>query len=66
LPLFYATVCSIAIFTPFIEEFAKAYFSNNFSALFGLLWFMGGVAAVAIAYSLSWRLYRKTSERFVG
>lgn len=25
LPLFYAQVCSIAIFTPFIEEFAKAY-----------------------------------------
>jgi hypothetical protein len=143
LPLFYATVCSTAIFTPFIEEFAKAYplfyrhgeterslfnlgflvglgfgisefvvyilalgapislrlpaiffhaastsitaygiatkrpgrfylaavflhFSNNFSALFGLLWFIGGVAAVAIAYLLSWRLYRKTSERFVG
>jgi len=25
LPLTYATVCSVAIFTPFIEEFAKAY-----------------------------------------
>jgi RsiW-degrading membrane proteinase PrsW (M82 family) len=25
LPLGYATICSVAIFTPFIEEFAKAY-----------------------------------------
>lgn len=25
LPLTYATICSVAIFTPFIEEFAKAY-----------------------------------------
>ena len=25
LPIFYAQICSIAIFTPFIEEFAKAY-----------------------------------------
>lgn len=25
LPVFYATVCSVVIFTPFIEEFAKAY-----------------------------------------
>ena len=25
LPLSYATICSVAIFTPFIEEFAKAY-----------------------------------------
>lgn len=25
LPTFYATLCSLAIFTPFVEEFAKAY-----------------------------------------
>ena len=25
LPLSYASICSVAIFTPFIEEFAKAY-----------------------------------------
>jgi RsiW-degrading membrane proteinase PrsW (M82 family) len=25
LPLFYAQICSVAIFTPFVEEFAKAY-----------------------------------------
>jgi len=141
-PIFYATLCSTAIFAPLIEEFAKAYplfyrhgetersvftlgflvglgfgipeffiyvlalgvsiplrlpgiffhaastsitaygiatkriaqfyliavvlhFSNNFSALFGPFWFIGGVAAVAVTYLLSWRLYRKTSERIV-
>jgi hypothetical protein len=25
LPVFYATLCSVAVFTPFVEEFAKAY-----------------------------------------
>ena len=142
LPIFYALLCSTAIFTPFVEEFAKAYplfyrhgeteksifilgflvglgfgiseffvyvltlgapilirlpgiffhaastsitaygiatkrparfyliavvlhFSNNFSALFDAFWFIGGIAAVAITYFLSWRFYRKTSERIV-
>jgi len=142
LPIFYAMLCSTAISTPLIEEFAKAYplfyrhgetqksifilgflvglgfgisefllyvlalgvpmlirlpgiffhaastsitaygiatkrparfyliavvlhFSNNFSALFGPFWFIGGVAAIAITYFLSWRLYRKTSQRIV-
>lgn len=37
------------------------HFSNNFSALFGPFWFIGGIAAIAITYFLSWRLYRKTS-----
>jgi len=140
--LFYATICTTAIFTPLIEEFAKAYplfyrhgetersifvlgflvglgfgisefivyvlalgvpipvrlpglffhaastsitaygiatkralgfyliavilhFSNNFSALFGPVWFIGGIGAVALAYFLSWYLYRKSSERFI-
>jgi RsiW-degrading membrane proteinase PrsW (M82 family) len=140
--IFYVTICTTAIFTPLIEEFAKAYplfyrhgetersiftlgflvglgfglseffvyvlalgasipirlpglffhaastsitaygiathrvvrfyliavilhFSNNISALFGPVWFVGGVGAVAIAYFLSWYLYRRTSERFV-
>ena len=140
--IFYATLCSVAIFAPFVEEIAKAFplfyrhgeteksiftlgflvglgfgisefftyvlalgvpipirlpgiffhaastsitaygiatkrparfyliavvlhFSNNFSALFGPFWFIGGVAAVAVTYFLSWRLYRKTSERIV-
>jgi len=142
LPIFYAILCSTAIFAPLVEEFAKAYplfyrhgeteksiftlgflvglgfgiseffvyvltlgvpilvrlpgiffhaastsitaygvatkrparfylsavvlhFSNNFFALFGPFWFIGGVAALAITYFLAWRLYRKTSERIV-
>ena len=140
--LFYATICTTAIFTPLIEEFAKAYplfyrhgetersiftlgflvglgfgiseffvyvfalgtpipirvpgllfhaastsitaygiatkrplgfyliavvlhFANNFSALFGAVWYVGGLEAVVIAYVLSWHFYRKTSERFI-
>lgn len=141
LPRLYAEVCAVSIFTPFIEEFAKAYplfyrhgeskrsiFNlgflvglgfgiseffvylaigapiivrlplmifhaasasitaygiatnrplhfyilavlvhalNNFSAFFDSFWFIGGIGAVAIAYLLSWNLYRKTSENFV-
>lgn len=39
--------------------------SNNFSAFFDSLWFIGGIGAIVIAYSLSWHLYNKTSENFV-
>lgn len=140
MPLFYAQICSTAIFTPFIEEFAKAYplfyrhgetersiftlgfltglgfglsefivfvfqrgapiafrlpgilfhaastsitsfgiakkrpyryyiiavalhFLNNFTALLGVIWFLGGIAALAGSYYASWYLYRKTSAR---
>jgi RsiW-degrading membrane proteinase PrsW (M82 family) len=140
--LFYASICTTAIFTPLIEEFAKAYplfyrhgetersiftlgflvglgfgiseflvyvfalgtpipirlpglffhaastsitaygiatkrpvgfyviavvlhFANNFTALFGAVWYVGGIGAVMIAYFLSWYFYRKTSERFI-
>jgi hypothetical protein len=140
MPLFYAQICSTAIFTPFIEEFAKAYplfyrhgetersiftlgfitglgfglsefivfvfqrgapiafrlpgilfhatstsitsfgiaknrpypyyaiavalhFLNNFTALLGVLWFIGGIAALAGSYYTSWYLYRRTYER---
>lgn len=38
---------------------------NNFSAFFGLFWFIGGIVAVVISYFLSWLLYRKTSGEFV-
>lgn len=142
MPLSYATVCSTAIFTPFIEEFAKAYpllyrhleaekslftlgflgglgfgiseffvyvftlgvpiqfrlmgilfhaastsitaygiannmpvrfyitavllhFANNFSALFGPWWFIGGLASIALTYFFSWRLYVKTKDKSV-
>jgi len=146
-PIFYATLCSTAIFAPFVEEFAKAYplfyrhgetqksiftlsflvglgfgiseffiyvltlgvpisiirlpgiffhaastsitaygiatkrpaefyliavvlhFSNNFSALissfYSIGYSIGGTAALLITFFLSWRLYRKTSERIV-
>ncbi len=141
--LFYVTICTTAIFTPLVEEFAKAYplfyrhgetersiftlgflvglgfgiseffvyvlalgvpipirlpglvfhaastsitaygiatkrpvpfyliavilhFSNNFSALFGSAWLIGGIGAVIIAYFLSWYFYHKTSERFIN
>ena len=137
MPLFYAQICSTAIFTHFIEEFAKAYplfyrhgetersifilgfitslgfglsafvvfvfqrgapiafrlprilfhaastsitsfgiakkrpyryysiavalhFLNNFTALLGVIWFIGGIAALVGSYYTSWYLYRKT------
>lgn len=140
--LFFVTVCTTAIFTPLIEEFAKAYplfyrhgeteraiitlgflvglgfgisefvvyilalgapiplrvpglffhaastsitaygiatnrpvrfylvavllhFANNFSALFGSAWFIGGVGAVVVSFLLAWHFFTKTSERFV-
>ena len=143
LPIFYATICSVSIFAPFVEEIAKAYpliyrhgetersiftlgfliglgfgisefllyvltlgapihirllgiffhaastsitaygiakkrtvqfyliavvlhFLNNFSALFGSFWIIGGVFAIVMTYFLSWRLYGKTSEKIVN
>ena len=142
LPIFYASLCSIVILAPFVEEFAKAYplfyrhgetersiftlgflvglgfgiseffvyilaldapilirlpgiffhgtstsitsygiakkrpvlfyliaaflhFINNFSALLDPFWYIGGLVAIAITCSLSWRLYHRTSERFI-
>jgi RsiW-degrading membrane proteinase PrsW (M82 family) len=142
LPIFYASLCSIVILAPLVEEFAKAYplffrhgetersiftlgflvglgfgiseflvyilaldapvlmrlpgilfhgtstsitaygiakkrpvlfyliaaflhFINNLSALLDPFWYIGGLVAIAITYSLSWRLYHKTSERFI-
>ncbi len=143
LPVFYANICSIAIFAPFIEEFAKAYplfyrhgetektiltfgfliglgfgitelfiyvflrqvpiifripgaffhaastiilgygivkknpikfyliavllhFLNNYFALLGRWWYIGGLPAVIIAYLLAWRLYQKTEHKMIG
>jgi RsiW-degrading membrane proteinase PrsW (M82 family) len=142
LPLFYAQICSVAILTPFVEEFAKAYplfyrhgetqrsifilgflvglgfgvaefllyvlsfgapvylrfpavlfhasstsitaygiathrpirfyltavllhLANNFFAIFGQLWYLGGFIALVAAYFLSWYLYTKTSDKIV-
>ena len=140
--LIYASICATAIFTPLIEEFAKAYplfyrhgetersiftlgfitglgfglseffvyvfslgvpvpirlpglffhaastsiaaygiatqrpirfyliavvlhFVNNLTALFGLVWLIGGLGAVLLAYYLAWYLYQRTSERII-
>ena len=142
LPIFYASLCSIVILAPPVEEFAKAYplfyrhgetersiftlgflaglgfgiseflvyvltlgapvlmrlpgilfhgtstsitaygiakqrpvlfyliatflhFINNLSALLDPFWHIGGIAAAAVAYTLSWRLYNRTSEEFI-
>jgi hypothetical protein len=51
---------------PFYLIAVLLHFTNNFSALFGLLWLVGGVAAVAIAYFLSRRLYHQTSDRYAA
>ena len=142
LPIFYASMCSIVILAPFVEEFAKAYpllyrhgetqrsiftlgflvglgfgiseflvyilaldapilirlpgilfhgtstsitsygiakkrpvlfyliaaflhLINNLSALLDPVWHVGGTATTAVTYTLSWRLYHKTSETFI-
>ena len=142
MPLLYASICSTAVFTPLIEEFAKAYplfyrhceterslfmvgffvglgfgfseflvyilllgaplllrlpailfhaastsivaygiarrnpvpfyllavflhFLNNFSAFFGLLWFIGGGLSLVLTYYISWRLYNRTTEEIM-
>jgi len=41
------------------------HFVNNFTALFGALWLVGGLGAVLLAYLLAWYLYKRTSERFI-
>jgi len=70
--LFHAASTSITAYGIGTKRPARFYliavalhFSNNFSAVFGPFWFIGGVAAIAITYFLSWRLYHKTSERIV-
>jgi RsiW-degrading membrane proteinase PrsW (M82 family) len=67
--LFHATNTSITAYGIATRQPIKFYliavafhFSNNFFAVFGQFWLIGGVASIAISYFLSWRLYRKTSE----
>jgi RsiW-degrading membrane proteinase PrsW (M82 family) len=50
---------------PFYLIAVLLHFTNNFSALFGLFWLVGGVAAVAVAYFISWRLYHRTSDQVI-
>ena len=142
LPIFYSTLCSIAILAPLIEEFAKAYplfyrhneterslftlgfyvglgfgffefilyviylgvpiyfrlpgiffhaastsiiaygiatrrpfrfyllavvlhFANNFFAIFGLFWYIGGIGSIVITYFLSLHFYKRTTEKVI-
>lgn len=37
------------------------HFSNNFFALFGEIWYIGGVATLFLTYYLSWTYYGKTT-----
>ena len=67
--LFHATNASIVAYgiakrrtLPFYLIAVFLHLSNNFFAGLGLLWFVGGVAATAGSYLLSWRLWRRTSE----
>jgi len=71
--LFHATSTSITAYgigtkrTVWFYLVAVAlHFSNNFAALFGLPWALVGPAVVVLAFLLSWRLYRRTSEMIVG
>jgi len=41
------------------------HFSNNVFAIFDVLWYVGGVATILVTYFISWRLYRRLSERFI-
>lgn len=70
--LFHATSTSITAYgigtkrTVWFYLVAVAlHFSNNFAALFGLPWALVGPAVVVLAFLLSWRLYRRTSEKIV-
>jgi RsiW-degrading membrane proteinase PrsW (M82 family) len=41
------------------------HFSNNYLAIIGDIWYVGGPIIVGLTVLLSWQLYRKTSERIV-
>jgi RsiW-degrading membrane proteinase PrsW (M82 family) len=70
--LFHGTSTSITAYgiakkrpIPFYLIAAFVHFINNISALLDPFWYIGGLVAIATTYSLSWRLYHKTSERFI-
>ena len=76
LTTFYATLFSVVGFTPFIEEFAKAFplsyfhgaravalhFATNFITISNSARFIVAPMALAVTYYLSYYLYRKTTE----
>lgn len=41
------------------------HFLNNFSAFFGILWFIGGGLSLVLTYYISWRLYNRTTEEIM-
>ncbi len=51
---------------PFYLISVGLHLTNNFSAQFGDLWFIGGPAALMITYFLAWYLYNKTSETILN
>ena len=42
------------------------HFMNNFFAVFGPLWLMGGTTALSMTYLLSWALYSRTSDKITS
>ena len=71
--LFHATNTSITAYGISTKRTAQFYlvavflhFLNNFSAQFGLFWFVGGVVAIAASYLLSWRLHRRTLAKVIS
>lgn len=68
--LFHATNASIVAYgitkkrtLSFYLIAVSLHFSNNLFAGLGQVWFVGAIAATAGSYLLSWRLWRRTSER---
>jgi len=71
--LFHACNTSIVAFglakkhpLPFYLVAVFLHFSNNFLAIFGPLWALGGITILFLTYILSWILYNKTSEKVVS
>lgn len=70
--LFHASNTSIVAFGISRNKFPRYYllavflhFLNNFSAMFGILWFIGGILATGLSYFIAWYLYRKSSNRTI-
>lgn len=42
------------------------HFLNNFFAVLGWLWLVGGLGATLASYYLAWRFYRQVSKTAVG
>jgi RsiW-degrading membrane proteinase PrsW (M82 family) len=69
---FHASITSIVAFgiakkrsLPFYLLAVALHFSNNFLAVLGPIWYLGGPAVIGVAYLLSWYFYSKTQERMI-